>query len=331
MNDNKMKKTIGQRINTLLGENGISQKELADELGVSANLISYYCKGDRAPDYNKLIAIAKFFKVTTDYLLGVSEEQTNDIGIINACEYTGLSEDAINSLYNAGETADWIRYLLEDDTDLSDFNCAMQELYYRVNQAIYAKESREELLRKKDILEKAYRKYNIDNMLDEYKRLYFYFEEQFEDKIRSSNKPVQDWVISISEDNDFLNKKDIADKINRFVEIVSFYKTYYPNFHPDKYARESLDVLINYDIINGHMSSLERGKGGAQIGIMNFFTDFVIKHKDYDYSSELFKHVIVHPYIQSITLKKYGLDADYVFDYDADDNDEEPNDEDLPF
>ena len=49
---------------------GITQAELGKILGVSPSTIGMYEQGRRAPDKTSLIALARFFNVTTDYLLG---------------------------------------------------------------------------------------------------------------------------------------------------------------------------------------------------------------------------------------------------------------------
>ena len=52
-------------------ECGIGQIELADKIGVSRGIISLWENGLREPNMTSLIAIAKFFKVSIDYLVGL--------------------------------------------------------------------------------------------------------------------------------------------------------------------------------------------------------------------------------------------------------------------
>ncbi|MEE1137550.1 MAG: helix-turn-helix transcriptional regulator [Acutalibacteraceae bacterium] len=94
-----IKVTIGQRINKLLAEKDVMQKELADHLGIQHNTISYYLKGERVPDHEKLVAIAEYFNVSTDYLLGRTETKTVEEDIQMICDYTGLNEDAVKCLH----------------------------------------------------------------------------------------------------------------------------------------------------------------------------------------------------------------------------------------
>lgn len=56
---------------------GLSQEGLAEELGVSRQAVSKWETGDAVPEIGKLVALAKTFSVTTDWLLSedVPEEQ----------------------------------------------------------------------------------------------------------------------------------------------------------------------------------------------------------------------------------------------------------------
>lgn len=57
------------RLKELRNLRGISQLKLAMDLNVNQNSISRYESGLREPDYNTLIKIADYFKVSVDYLL----------------------------------------------------------------------------------------------------------------------------------------------------------------------------------------------------------------------------------------------------------------------
>ena len=45
------------------------QKDVAEKLGVAISTYSYWESGKNEPDYESLLKLAKFFNVTTDYLL----------------------------------------------------------------------------------------------------------------------------------------------------------------------------------------------------------------------------------------------------------------------
>ena len=50
------------------------QKEVAEYLSMTARAYQYYEAGRRRPDYETLVALADYLDVTTDYLLGRTEE-----------------------------------------------------------------------------------------------------------------------------------------------------------------------------------------------------------------------------------------------------------------
>lgn len=61
---------FGELLAELRKDQKITQKELAEKIFVTSGTISNYEKGVHFPDIKKLISIADFFHVTTDYLLG---------------------------------------------------------------------------------------------------------------------------------------------------------------------------------------------------------------------------------------------------------------------
>ena len=69
-----MKKiTYVERIRQLRLEDGLSQAQLAQEIGISQSAIGYWEQGSRVPNANAIIALAKYFGVTSDYILGLSD------------------------------------------------------------------------------------------------------------------------------------------------------------------------------------------------------------------------------------------------------------------
>lgn len=65
---------FGKRLKILREQRSMLQAELADILGLAPSTVSMYERGERDPDTNALIKIAKLFNVTTDFLLGKSDE-----------------------------------------------------------------------------------------------------------------------------------------------------------------------------------------------------------------------------------------------------------------
>lgn len=61
---------IGPTIADLRKEKGLGQKELSAHMNLSVATISNYENGVHSPDLFTLCRLAKYFNVTTDYLLG---------------------------------------------------------------------------------------------------------------------------------------------------------------------------------------------------------------------------------------------------------------------
>ncbi len=61
------------RLKQLRLKNKLTQSELADILGVKPTAISNYESERNEPSFDKLIALSKYFDVSCDYLLGVSD------------------------------------------------------------------------------------------------------------------------------------------------------------------------------------------------------------------------------------------------------------------
>ena len=54
----------------------LSQKQLGEEVGLSHKAISTIESGTRGTTIEKLVLLAKYFRVSTDYLLGLTDDPT---------------------------------------------------------------------------------------------------------------------------------------------------------------------------------------------------------------------------------------------------------------
>lgn len=68
-----MENKFADRLRELRQENGIGQIDLAKKINVSKGIISLWENGLREPTMSNLIALAEYFGVTLDYLVGLSE------------------------------------------------------------------------------------------------------------------------------------------------------------------------------------------------------------------------------------------------------------------
>lgn len=55
-------------------QSNMSQAELAELIGISRSAISSYENGTRSPNHDTLVKFATIFNVSTDYLLGLTNE-----------------------------------------------------------------------------------------------------------------------------------------------------------------------------------------------------------------------------------------------------------------
>ena len=65
--------TFKERLKELREESKLSMTELANKIGVSPNTVSRWERGERIPNMDALISLAKFFNVTIDYLCGLED------------------------------------------------------------------------------------------------------------------------------------------------------------------------------------------------------------------------------------------------------------------
>ena len=98
---------FGHRLKELRVQAGMTQLQLAQRMGVTKSVVSFYELQERTPSPDILVKLSGIFKVSTDYLLGLDPRETIDI--------SGLSREDIaimralaeslrrKSLYNHGE------------------------------------------------------------------------------------------------------------------------------------------------------------------------------------------------------------------------------------
>ena len=68
---------IKERLIELRKINGISQRELARQTGITQAAISLWEKGTQQPNADSIQRICNFFDISTDYFLGHSEDYGN--------------------------------------------------------------------------------------------------------------------------------------------------------------------------------------------------------------------------------------------------------------
>lgn len=134
--------TFGQRLKELRNDRGISQNELSKHIGVSKSSVNMYERDEREPGFETLEAIADFFNVNMDYLLGRGPKVSTNIGPENiaiSVQIDGdqFSDTALPVLIKFVSTL--------KDLNAPDFNENMTKIFAEMNQT-FTQDEREYFL-----------------------------------------------------------------------------------------------------------------------------------------------------------------------------------------
>ena len=64
---------MGERLKRLRREKGVTQVEVANAIGVTTSAYGHYESGVREPSVDIIILLCKYFDVSADYLLGLTD------------------------------------------------------------------------------------------------------------------------------------------------------------------------------------------------------------------------------------------------------------------
>lgn len=80
--------SIGNRIKDLRKKQDLTQEELAEQLNISSQAVSKWENGICLPDISQIIPLVKIFGITSDELLGISDESENEAvdALIKECK-----------------------------------------------------------------------------------------------------------------------------------------------------------------------------------------------------------------------------------------------------
>lgn len=94
----KYNATFPTRLRELIAPKDVTITALAHELKVSRQAVSQYQDGSTQPNLQKLAEIAKYFGVSVDWLLGLTDMRTPNMDVRAIANYTHLSDKAIERL-----------------------------------------------------------------------------------------------------------------------------------------------------------------------------------------------------------------------------------------
>ena len=90
---------FAQRLSDLMGAKSENDEALGKAVGVSQQAINQYRKKIAFPKMETLLTLADHFECSLNYLVGLSDVPSTDPRVEYICEYTGLSQDAVELLH----------------------------------------------------------------------------------------------------------------------------------------------------------------------------------------------------------------------------------------
>lgn len=83
---------MGDKLHSLRTEMKLTQKQVADRIGLAISAVSSYESGTRYPSYETLVKLSRMFHVSTDYLLGLTEKRSIDVTGLDEAEVELISQ-----------------------------------------------------------------------------------------------------------------------------------------------------------------------------------------------------------------------------------------------
>ena len=94
--DEKINNIFAKRLNELIKEHKCTHDEIASVTNMTRQGVGKWVNGASVPDALAAAKVAKFFNVSSDYLLGLSDNKTSDVELSAFCRYSGISDWALS-------------------------------------------------------------------------------------------------------------------------------------------------------------------------------------------------------------------------------------------
>lgn len=92
-----MDEKFNENLKNAREKRGLSQKDVAEKIGVAKSTYSLYESGNREPNVQTIKKIADLLKITADELLGLDEEPQTIAAHFDGDEYTADELDEIRN------------------------------------------------------------------------------------------------------------------------------------------------------------------------------------------------------------------------------------------
>lgn len=93
---------LADRLKELRKRKGLTQRKVADSIGIAVSTLGMYESGNREPDVGTLKKLARFYGVTVDYLTGYEmEELSPEEQLLRLGAYlrgTGATEEDVDTI-----------------------------------------------------------------------------------------------------------------------------------------------------------------------------------------------------------------------------------------
>lgn len=128
MNIEEFYDTFSERLKYLIANSGEKLENIASDIGVSSGSLSDWQNGKTEIKAYNLIQLANYFHVSTDYLLGLSDNPAAETGVESVARYVNLSVDSVNKLHKSGDPMieELLDFLIKDTTHFED----LRKIFY---------------------------------------------------------------------------------------------------------------------------------------------------------------------------------------------------------
>ena len=107
--------TISNRLKGLRKEKDVMQKDVANFLDISSSAYGFYEQGKRTPTSDIVVKLAEYFDVSTDYLLGKTDNRNIEIKNNNDTNKEKDFEEEIEKIINSNEKMNFCGKPLDDE------------------------------------------------------------------------------------------------------------------------------------------------------------------------------------------------------------------------
>ena len=137
-----------ERLRRLIDETGLARQAIADEMGCDVSTVTKHYNGTRNLTIDFIAMYARYFNVSSDYLLGLSEVRTVSPDTAMICRVTGLDDKAVRTLGEINEPTNF-----ESPKEIiKTLNYLIGELNYREQEKGFSCNGQSVLLRLSEYL-----------------------------------------------------------------------------------------------------------------------------------------------------------------------------------